>query len=241
MKRVFRRREILENHGAMAILYGLAGLVALSLGILLYRYRGQGHLVGLAWVLNLTGAVGIGMAIRELFQIKKVTFYPLECPFCKFTNKLTEKPMDDIACENCNRMIPLLDGEILPVDQVRCGFCNALNYYSPKTEVLICESCNHEIPITTEEGKPTKVLPKGFVIQEDENLYELVLVDAGPKTEEIIPVLQQMLAMNRNQVKDLMQDLPASILRGIPKMKAEMLQAQLSIHDAKAEYHIVNQ
>lgn len=239
MRRVFRRRDILEDHGSIAIVFGLTGLVVIVLGGLLIYYRGSGMFIGLGWVMLLAGLGGAGYAVYHIMQIKKVTFVPIECPYCRATNKLTEHPLSDIACEVCNRMIPIVDGQILPVEQVRCGFCNALNYYSPKTEVLICETCDHEIPISGEEGKTTKKLPKGFVAFEDENLYELILIEAGPKTEEIIPVLQQMLALNRNQVKDLIQDLPQSLLRGIPLKKAEILQTQLAIHAARAEFHAI--
>jgi hypothetical protein len=44
-----------------------------------------------------------------------------------------------------------------------------------------------------------------------------------------------MLALNRNQVKQMLDELPVTMLTGITKKKAEMLQAQLSIHDGEAE------
>jgi hypothetical protein len=44
-----------------------------------------------------------------------------------------------------------------------------------------------------------------------------------------------MLALNRNQVKQMLEELPVTLLTGIPRRKAEMLKAQLTIHDGIAE------
>jgi hypothetical protein len=119
---------------------------------------------------------------------------------------------------------------------VRCGFCNALNYFSEKTDVLLCEECNHEVPISHEEGHiPKKRLATGFAVEDDDRPYELILVAHGPKTDDLIQTLQTMLALNRNQVKQMLSELPVTLLTGIPKKKAEMLRAQLSIHEGAAD------
>jgi 4'-phosphopantetheinyl transferase EntD len=44
-----------------------------------------------------------------------------------------------------------------------------------------------------------------------------------------------MLALNRNQVKQMLEEVPITLLTGIPRMKAEMLQAQLAAHQAHAQ------
>jgi hypothetical protein len=119
--------------------------------------------------------------------------------------------------------------------QVRCGFCNSLNYYSDKTDLLICETCNHEIPVHQEDGKPVKHLPKGFAIVDDNMLYELVLIEAAKTNEDLVKTLQSMLALNRNQVRDLLDEVPVTLLQGITRMKADMLTAQLVNHGARAE------
>jgi hypothetical protein len=119
--------------------------------------------------------------------------------------------------------------------QVRCGFCNTLNYYSPKTEVLLCEDCNREVPISLDDSHTPKHI--AFARRDDDKLYELVLVsNGGRKTEDLISALQHMLALNRNQVKQMLDELPVTLLTGIPRMKAEMLQTQLSTNDAVAEF-----
>lgn len=198
--------------------------------------------IGLGWVLVLAAAGMFLYGVYVASQTTKVTSYPIECPVCTEINELTEKPMDeDVTCIACNHRIPIKDGKVLPVMQVRCGFCNSLNYYSDKTDLLICETCNHEIPIHQEDGKPVKHLPKGFAIVDDNMLYELVLVEGAKTNEDLVKTLQSMLALNRNQVRDLLDETPVTLLQGITRMKADMLTAQLTVHGAKAEARVHEQ
>jgi ribosomal protein L7/L12 len=123
--------------------------------------------------------------------------------------------------------------------QVRCGSCNALNFYSEKSEVLLCEECNREISISLDDDRAPKRI--AYARRDDDKLYELVLLsNGGHKTEELISALQHMLALNRNQVKQMLDELPVTLLSGIPRMKAEMLQTQLTANDAVAEFKAIN-
>lgn len=233
-----RRSDVIESIGERSLVSGVGGVVLLGLGILFYVYRGTGMLVGLAYVL-LVGGVGLlGFAIFTAFRVREVAGVCVKCPYCEAANELTSEPEADFRCTSCNRLIPVVDGKVIPVQQVRCGFCNALNYYSEKNDVLICEECDREIPLAT-AGRPARHVPRAYARTDDDRLYELVLVSQGQKVEELIPVLQSMLAMNRNQVKQMLNELPATLLTGIPRKKAEMLAAQLAAHDAAAEFHPV--
>lgn len=235
-----RSTDIVESHSEHALSFCLGGLAALGLGFLFWVYRGDGILIGLAYVLLIGGAGAIIYGIYCATQIRKVQSVAMSCPFCGFTNRFTEQPMHDVSCRGCNRMIPIEDGRMLKVSQVRCGYCNTLNWYSEKNFALICESCDHEIPISQADGSmPEKKLL--FAVKDDTNLYELVLISHdGQHTEELISALQHMLALNRNQVKDLLMNLPQTLLTGITRKKAEMLQAQLSMHQAASEFKPVS-
>jgi len=231
-----RSSDVVEQFGMRALGAAIGGVIALVIAVILFIFRGDGALVGLAGVLALAGVAGIGYAIYEATQIKKVANVAVVCPYCQHKNRLTEQPHNDFACQGCYRMIPIApDGQVLGISQVRCGFCNFLNYYSAKTEVLLCEGCNREVPISVEDGHTPKHI--AFARRDDDNLYELVLLsNGGHKTEELISALQHMLALNRNQVKQLLNELPVTLLTGIPRMKAEVLQAQLTVNDAVAEF-----
>jgi len=230
-----RRSHVLEMIAEKALTFGGGGIIAIAAGVVLYMYRGDGALLGLIYVLWGVGAVTCGIAVLSVFSIREVKSHDVDCPYCQKKNVLTEDPKDDFACEHCGMLIPILNGKVLPVFQVRCGFCNHLVYYSEKSEALICDNCDREIPIHT-TGESHRNLPKSFTIHDDPNFYELVLVDPGPRTEEVIDVLQRMLALNRSQVKQIMTETPITLLTGITSKKAEMLQTQLAVHDAVAEF-----
>lgn len=234
MARVEKTSDVVEIHWENAISYGIGGLFFFFLVWLLVRYQGNGITLPLASVCGIIGLGLFGYGVKRAYLVRTVKSYAYTCPYCEGITELTAIANTDFSCIDCHRMIPIVDGDVIPIHQVRCGYCNELNFYSDKTEFLVCESCNHEIPISTEGSG--RAAPKFMAIVEDNSLYELSLTGYGAtKAEELIDCLQHMLAMNRGQVKNLLADLPATLMTGIPRRKAEMLQAQLSMHDAVAE------
>lgn len=238
MPRVKRRWDVIEIHAENGLTYLFCSLCILGFAWLLFAFRGEGVFVPLAIVLSVIGAVFFGLAVHRAVEIKKVTRYGVLCPLCDFENELVEPPQGDFVCTNCQRMVPIQDGEVVAVSQVKCGYCNELNYYSEKTEFLICEVCNHQIPIDTEASRKSTgpKIAQAFAVTEDTNVYEFILVAHGHKTEELIDVLQHMLALNRNQVKQMLNELPVTLLTGITRRKAEILQAQLALHEAATDF-----
>lgn len=229
-----RSSDVVETFSSRAIGIGILGIVLIGIGFIGARYPGMWTPLG--WTLIVMGVGCIGFAVFSALQVKKVPGERLKCPYCQATNILTEPPTEDFSCHACHRMIPVLDGQILQVFQVRCGYCNHLNFYNEKSVGLICENCDRIIPIANDSDElPTKAFHT-FSHHDDDSMYELRLVEAGSKREELISCLQQMLALNRNQVKDMLEELPVNLMQGIPKMKAEMLKAQLEVHDARAEF-----
>ena len=236
MARTERTSDIVEKHSERAVFFGAGGFLCAGGAFLMLRYGGP-SMAGLAWVLVL-GALGLfAVAGFTIGKVRRVAAFRIACPFCTEIVDMAGNPGDqDVSCPGCHRMIPLREGAVVAVAQVRCGFCNALNYYSDKTDALLCEECNHEIPIQHEEGYVQKKFVRGFAVVEDDALYELVLTGADAHHgEDLVETLQHMLALNRNQVKDIVRDAPVTLLQGIAKMKAEMLKAQISNHGGKAE------
>lgn len=231
-----RSSDIIEAHSERAMVSGIGGLIALA-GAAIFFVYGGGAMKGLAVVLLLAGLGGVGYAIYSASLIRKVEHFDVKCVYCNAVNMLNEPPTKDFTCSSCHRLVPILNGQTVPVHQVRCGFCNELNYYSDKSEVLLCEFCNHEIPIATASGT---IRHSVFAVKDDDRLYELKLVGHGKRDEELIEALQQILALNRNQVKQILSELPVTLLTGIPKKKAEMLTAQLALHDGVAEFTPMN-
>ena len=233
MPTVQRSSDVVESHSERAVMAGIGGIIVLALGVVLFIFRGDGMLIGLALVLLAGGAAAITYAIYCALQIRKVSSYDIVCPYCSSKVSLVSAPDRDVSCRSCLRMIPIVDGKPIHVTQVRCGYCNALNYYSDKTIALLCEECNHEIPISRSDGQTSQ---SRFAVVDDDKSYELRLIAYEHATEDLISTLQHSLALNRNQVKQMLQELPCTLLTGIPKRKAEMLSAQLTQHGASCQY-----
>lgn len=237
MPRVQRVSDVIEIISETAFYFYVSGIFLGIVGGLLVAYHGQTNMfVPVGTVLLVIAFCFLCYATYVALQTRKVTRKPVNCPFCETVNELVGDPDEDFACVKCHRMVPILDGVVLPVQQVRCGFCNELNYYSEKTQALLCENCNREVPIAVDESVPKKAIPLGFAVVDDEAMYELILIGAGSKEEELIATLQSMLALNRNQVKQMLTELPVTLLTGINRRKAEMLKAQISVHDGHVDF-----
>lgn len=231
MSDIQRSSDVVEEHGQMAFML-LGGGILLAIGGIVFGIYSQWQ--PLSIVLIFISVLLIGVGIKHLVSAKNVTGVTVECPYCQFRNMMLATPMKDFACRGCNRMIPVDNGVIMRVEQVRCGFCNQLNFYSARSHGLLCEECDSVIPISGIESD-SKVISTYSRKAVDETSYELVLVSIENRTEELITAMQQMMALNRNHVKDILESLPQPLLSGINRTKAEMLSAQLSIHKAKCE------
>lgn len=233
-------QEEFASNAIIALIPGL-GIAGIGAVMLFYQLKQGGLLVALAGVIIFIGIAVAAWGVFQASRAKKVESYKVECPFCNRPNHLTRQPNEDFRCSECNREVPVAeDGTILAVYQVRCGYCNTLNYYSEKSTGLICEECDREIPIATDEETHAKKMFEAYTLKDDNHPYDLIL-NAAPENEEMIKCLQTMLALNRNQVKDIIEDLPQVLLQGIPKKKAELLMAQISGHKGQADIKISDQ
>ena len=190
---VERSSNVVETYSERAIVAGICGVVVFLIGLVLYIFRGDGMFVSLAILLMAGGACGFLYAVYTGLQVRKVTSFDVVCPYCETSNAMVADPSEDFACINCHRLIPIQGGKALHVSQVRCGYCNELNYFSDKTLVLLCESCNREIPISRDDGVQRH---SAFAVADDDRPYDLVLIAHGHATEDLMNSLQQTLALN---------------------------------------------
>ncbi len=237
VSQIARSEDVKEEIGTRSTLAIVPGVIAVVLGILMgVAYRGMFQ--GLGWVLLLAGIAAVGYGLFQLLQTRKVSEYVLACPFCGTSNVLVEEPSGDVRCVDCARMIPIETGKVLQVFQVRCGYCSHLNYYSEKSTGLICENCDSVIPIAVDEVPEAAAMLEKYTLKEDHHPYDLVLLQGDPRSEKLISTLQHMLALNRNQIKMVLEALPQTLFTGIPKRKAEMLMRELSEAGGKSEFKI---
>src|SRR5437016_5494876 len=93
-----RRSDVLEAIAERFLLWFLGGSVLLAFAVLLYRFRGEGTLMGLFWVVLLSGATSVTLAVVAAWEVRKVTSFSVKCPYCEEINVLTEKPERDFTC-----------------------------------------------------------------------------------------------------------------------------------------------
>lgn len=232
-----RTTNVKEEYSSRGIMALAPGLILLLIGIVMFIYqRSQGGVLVALSVVLMVMAVGlICYSGVEFAKIKKVTTADVKCPFCEATNTFTSSPNEDFRCMECNREVHVEpDGRILEVFQVRCGFCNHLNFYSERSTGLICEECDRVIPIATDQENKSEKIFDAYTVHDDDHPYDLILTSA-PNSEEMVSCLQKMLALNRNQVKEILEELPVTLLTGIPKKKAELLAAQIASYDGQAD------
>jgi len=233
-----RSSDIKEEYVQRALMAGVPGLIAIGISAVIIAYFKIWMVLGIMVLVG--GIAAVVYAVVQYNKTKEIPDFSVDCPFCNKKNHLVEQPTDDFRCVHCNRMVPIQDGKMLRVFQVRCGYCNSLNYYSEKSTGLICEECDRVIPIATDdETGPTKAFST-YAASDDNAPYDLTLADPGNKHEEIINCLQHMLALNRNQVKQILEEAPVTLLSGIPRRKAEMLKAQIESHGAQAFFKETN-
>jgi hypothetical protein len=233
MPTVQRSSDVVEGHSEHAVMAWIGGAILLAIGFVLFLFRGEGTFTILSVMLLTGGTCAVLYGFYAAMQVRKVTSHEVTCPYCNTKVSLLSAPDRDVSCRSCLRMIPIVDGKPIKVTQVRCGYCNALNYYSDKTIALLCEECNHEIPVSRADGQTAH---SRFAVQDDDKTYELRLIAFEHASEELVAALQQSLALNRNQVKQILQELPCTLLTGIPRKKAEMLSAQFTRHGATCQY-----
>ena len=233
--KIEKSEERQETHAQNALLAFVPAVVIIVTALVILKYFHE-WFAHVGWMFIVGGAVAVVYAVWQFAKSRTVKQIDVACPYCKEVNHLIETPKSEFRCDQCQRMIPAENGMLLQVFEVRCGFCNALNYYHEKSTGLICESCNRVIPISVEDSEeaPTKAFEM-FSLHDDDDVYDLSLLESGAKTEEMIDCLQHMLALNRNQVKQMFDELPVKLLSGVPRKKAELLSAQISSHGGTAD------
>jgi hypothetical protein len=237
-----KRSEIIETQWEKAITWGGLGIASFLIGLLIMKYGTGWFQYGKFQGVDFTAAgypflvaspVLLIVAALKAMGGRHVSTYTASCPYCGHDTEFTAQPQDDFTCEDCHRRVPVLNGNVLDVSGVRCGFCGALNFLSDKTKVLICEECDREIPLLDAQTGEMRHVIKGFARVDDDRLYELFLTDIGKDREALILSVQHMFAMTRNQVKETLEKMPASLIKGINRRKAEMLSAQIEANGGR--------
>lgn len=226
-----RSSDLVETYMARAFGAGGLAVVVLGAGAVMFVFRGDSGLP-LAIVLLAIGFCLLAYAVFCAVASRRVGSFKLECPMCRASNGFEAMPMDDVVCRGCHRKIPIENGKLLPLKQISCGACHESNWYSDHTKILLCEACGREIAINRADGG---AMGATYAVQDDARPYELVLIAYEPGHDDLADALQELLGVNRAQIRTLLTELPSVVLSNVPRQKAEMLKKRLSQYGAALE------
>ena len=225
-----RSSDVVETYVARALGTGALALVLLGTGAVMFFYRGDSGLA-LAVVLLAIGGLLLAYSLFNLAKTRSVGSFKLVCPMCGVKNGFESMPERNVTCVQCHRTIPIENGKILPLRQISCGACHESNWYSDHTKILICESCGREIAI----ARPGQETGSMYAVQDDARPYELVLIAYEPGHDDLADALQELLGLNRAQIRAILSDLPSVILTNVPRQKAEIVRGELTQTGAALE------
>jgi uncharacterized protein (DUF983 family) len=237
------RAEVIEAELQRIIPIVIVGIVVLFAGLfLLYLSTIATWMPFVIGVIVTLAGLGIaGYGGWQYMQLNHLPTYRAICPYCEKPTLFLAPPTEDYTCEHCHRVVAIEDGQVVPPLVLVCRHCGTPQKVSPRAKMFICENCNGQNDL-----KPAKpgvaAAPVGAAEESLEyTTYDLVLVDAGHDTEEVLEILCTILAAPRDHCRGILKDLPMVILVDLPRRKADSYRRMLREAGATAEVHPTGQ
>lgn len=177
----------------------------------------------------------------QYMQLNNLPTYRALCPYCDRPTLFLAPPTEDYACEQCHRVVAIEGGQVVPPLVLVCRHCGSPQKVSPRAKMFICDNCNGQNDL-----KPAKPgVAAGTARAGEESIeyttYDLVLVEAGHNTDEVLEILGTILAAPRDHCRGILKDLPMVILVDLPRRKADSYRRMLREAGATAEVHPTGQ
>lgn len=237
------RAEVIEAELQRIIPIVIVGIVVLLVGLfLLYLSTIAVWMPFVIGVIVTLAGVGIaGYGGWQYMQLNNLPSYRVLCPYCEQPTLFLSPPTEDYSCEHCHRVVAIEGGQVVPPLVLVCRHCGTPQKVSPRAKMFICDNCNGQNDL-----KPAKpgvaAAPVGAAEESLEyTTYDLVLVDAGHDTEEVLDILCTILAAPRDHCRGILKDLPMVILVDLPRRKADSYRRMLREAGATAEVHPTGQ
>ncbi|MCS6829431.1 MAG: hypothetical protein RMM08_03630 [Armatimonadota bacterium] len=237
------RAEVIEAELQRIIPIVVVGLVVLLAGLfLLYLSTIATWMPFVIGVIVTIAGVGIaGYGGWQYMQLNNLPSYRVLCPYCEKPTTFLAPPTEDYSCEHCHRIVAVEAGQIVPPLVLVCRHCGAPQKVSPRAKMFICDNCNGQNDL-----KPARpgvaAAPAGAAEESVEYMtYDLVLVEAGHNTDEVLEILCTVLAAPRDHCRGILKDLPMVILVDLPRRKADSYRRMLREAGAIAEVHPTGQ
>jgi hypothetical protein len=201
-----------------------------------------------AWMPFVVGVVvtlaGLGIAGYggfQYLQVNNLPAYRAVCPYCEQTTLFLAPPTEDYTCEHCHRVVAIEGGQVAPPLVLVCRHCGTPQKVSPRAKMFICDNCNGQNDL--KPARPGVATAASGTSEEslEYTTYDLVLIDAGRDSEEVLDILCTILAAPRDHCRGILKDLPMVILVDLPRRKADSYRRMLREAGAVAEVHPTGQ
>lgn len=237
------RAEVIEAELQRIIPIVVVGILILLVGLfLLYLSTIATWMPYIIGVLVTLAGVGVaGYGGWQYMQLNNLPSYRAICPYCEKPTLFLAPPTEDYTCEYCHRVVAIEGGQVVPPLVLVCRHCGTPQKVSPRAKMFICDNCNGQNDL-----KPARpgVAAATAGVGEDSieyTTYDLVLVDAGHDTEEVLEILCTILAAPRDHCRGILKDLPMVILVDLPRRKADSYRRMLREAGATVEVHPTGQ
>lgn len=237
------RAEVIEAELQRIIPIVVVGVLVLLVGLFLL------YLATIAtWMPFILGVIvalaGVGVAGHggwQYMQLNNLPSYRAICPYCEKPTLFLAPPTEDYTCEHCHRVVAIEGGQVVPPLVLVCRHCGTPQKVSPRAKMFICDNCNGQNDL--KPAKPSVAAATAGTGEEsfEYTTYDLVLVDAGHDTEEVLEILCTILAAPRDHCRGILKDLPMVILVDLPRRKAESYRRMLREAGATVEVHPTGQ
>ena len=237
------RAEVIEAELQRIIPIVVVGILVLFVGLfLLYLSTIAPWMPFLIGVIVTLAGVGIaGYGGWQYMQVNNLPSYRALCPYCEKPTLFLAPPTEDYSCEHCHRVVAIEGGQVVPPLVLVCRHCGTPQKVSPRAKMFICDNCNGQNDLKPAMPGVAAAPVGGAEEGLEYTTYDLVLVDAGHDTEEVLDILCTILAAPRDHCRGILKDLPLVILVDLPRRKADSYRRMLREAGATAEVHPTGQ
>lgn len=195
----------------------------------------------IAALVTLVGIGIIGYGGWQYYKVQNLPSYRAICPYCEKPTLFLAPPTEDYTCEHCHRVVAIEGGQVVPPLVLVCRHCGAPQKVSPRAKTFICDQCNGQNDLRPAAPRVGAATARGAEESFEYMTYDLVLVNAGHNTEEVLDILCTILAAPRDHCRGILKDLPMVILVDLPRRKADSYRRMLREAGATAEVHPTGQ
>lgn len=239
------RAEVVEAELQRIIPIVLVGLLIFALGLfLVYLSTKAPWMPFLFGVLVTLAGLGVaGYGGWQYLQLNNLPSYRAVCPYCEKPTLFLAPPAEDYTCEHCHRVVAIEGGQVVPPVVLVCRHCGAPQKVSPRAKMFICDQCNGQNDLKSAAARTGTVAATVGAPEEsiEYTTYDLVLVEAGHNTEEVLDILCALLTAPRDHCRGILKELPMVILVDLPRRKADSYRRMLRDAGAVAEVHPTGQ